>query len=199
LNFILATTNAGKANEIEAMFGAGHTVRTLSDVGYTDEIIEDGETFAENAMLKARAIERFLPSGSYDYILADDSGIMIDALGGKPGVHTKDWLGTDVPFQEKCLQALEILADVPHDERTARFVCAIACVGGGKVYEAEGFLEGHIGREPKGRGGFGYDPIFIVPSENRALAELSRDEKNKISHRSKAIRKIAELVGVNIK
>ena len=198
MDFILATGNKGKAREIQALFGELHTVRTMTDVGFPDKIIEDGHSFEENATKKAAALRDWLRE-DYDYILADDSGIEIDALGGNPGVYTSQWLGEDVSYEERVRQTLDILADVPEIERTARFVCVIACINReGNIIISKGILEGLLAHEPLGLSGFGYDPIFVVPSCGRTLAELDRDEKNRISHRAQAIRKLGEILGIKL-
>lgn len=198
MDFILATGNSGKAQEIQALFGAGHTVRTMKELGFTGEIVEDGQTFEENATKKAQAIYDWI-SVDYDYILADDSGIEIDALDGNPGVDTAKWFGEDLPYEQKVKLALEVLANVPDIERTARFICVIACLSrDGQLITSRGVLEGRLAHEAAGLSGFGYDPIFIVPQLGQALAELDRNEKNRISHRAQAIKKMGKMLGVDL-
>ena len=195
MDFILASSNQGKVKEILDLFGEAHRVQTLKDIGYTDEIIEDGKTFEENALIKAKAIYNWVPGGRV--IIADDSGLEIDALDGKPGVYSARWLGADTPYDIKNLQVLEMLDAVPEDKRGARFVSAIACIlPDGEVKTARGTLEGRIASEARGHGGFGYDPIFYVPELGKNLAELSREEKNRISHRAKALTRIRDLLEV---
>ena len=200
MKFILATTNAGKAGEILEAFDGDHTVLTLSDIGFTKEIIEDGNTFEENAKIKVKAIYSWLPShDDYDYIIADDSGLMIDALDGEPGLHTAYWMGADIPYAVRNKKAIQLLEDVPKDERTARFISTIAyCCKDGNIQTVSGVLEGLIAQEEKGDKGFGYDPIFYVPGIGKNLAELSKEEKNKISHRAVALAKMCKLIGVEV-
>lgn len=197
MDFVLATTNQGKAKEINALFGEDHIVRTLADVGFTDEIVEDGETFIDNAIIKTKAVHKWL-GGRY-YVLADDSGLIIDALDGRPGVQTAYWLGTEITYAEKNLKTLEMLVDVPDAKRTARFVCVIAYANlNGEIQTFEGTLEGRIAFEVAGANGFGYDPIFYVPEHGCTLAELSAEEKNCISHRSQALRQMASAIGAKL-
>ena len=151
------------------------------------EVEETGSTFAENAMLKAC-------SGCADSMMpciADDSGLCIDALGGRPGVYSARYMGEDTPYPEKIAGLLKELEGVPDELRTARFVCSIACVfPDGRRITAEGTVEGRIGCEMRGENGFGYDPVFYVG--DRAFAEFSPAEKDAVSHRGNAIRKFAE-------
>ena len=190
MDFILASTNQNKAREVLDFFGTGHTVRTLADIGYNEEIIEHGATFAENAAIKAEAIRNVVSSG-FDYIIADDSGLMIDFLDGRPGVYSARWLGDDTPYDQKNMQVIEMLKDVPEDKRTAKFVCAVACIGiMGRILTAEGVLEGRIATEPAGDKGFGYDPIFYLPDMGCTLAQLDLENKNRISHRAIALHRL---------
>ena len=194
MDFVLATTNQGKVMELQALLGINHNVRTMADVGFTDEIFEYGETFEENALIKVNAV---CGRVSADYILADDSGIEIDALGGKPGVQSARWLGVNTPYTEKNRQVLEMLVNVTEENRTARFVSIIACAGPNRqILTAKGLLEGRIAFEPMGAAGFGYDPIFFIESQNRTLAQLNREEKNLISHRAMALRNIFNMLGI---
>ena len=196
MDFILATGNPGKAREVLAFFGSGHTVRTLADIGYFEEIVEDGQTFEDNATIKAKEVHNWY-KGSYDYILADDSGLIVDAMDGGPGVQTATWMGTDIGYEEKTSKMLELLADVPMDKRTARFVSVIVAINpAGKLQTVKGILEGAISSSKAGLEGFGYDPIFYVPELGKNLAELELAEKNKISHRAKAMKLICDKLGV---
>ena len=192
--YIFATTNPGKMREIAAIFGeSGLTVASLPDMGADWEIKEDGATFTENAVKKAAGCaERLrelnqLPAEAA--VLADDSGLVIDALDGQPGVYSARFLGADTPYVQKNKLILDRLSGVPDDKRTARFVCAIACVlPDNRLLTTEGVLEGYIARAPKGTNGFGYDPIFYVPEYGLTSAELSPEVKNKCSHRGRALR-----------
>lgn len=211
MKFILATTNQGKAKEILAFFGFQHEVKTLTDIGFSNKIVEDGKTFEENALIKARAIHNWLKTDkksasptlsvanliNYDYILADDSGLEVDALNGEPGVNTADWMGTDTPYEYKTSKMLELLKDEPL--RSARFVSVIVAISqSGEVHTVRSTLEGSISLEKAGQGGFGYDPIFFVPQLGKNLAELEVKEKNKISHRAKSLKLICEKMGVKL-
>ena len=196
MQFVLATSNQGKAKEILAFLGSDHKVKTLTDIGFSDEIIEDGKTFEENALIKAKAIHNWL-NDDYDYILADDSGLEVDALGGEPGVNTAHWMGTNTSYEYKTSKMLKLLEDEPL--RAARFVCIIVAISpDGAVHTARSTLEGSISFEKAGQSGFGYDPIFYVSELRKNLAELDVNEKNKISHRAKAMRLICEELGVNL-
>lgn len=202
MNFVLATANQGKAKEINSLFGESCLVKTLSDIGFTEEIIEDGVTFAENAIIKATTVHNWLSAANLiesQYVLADDSGLVIDILNGEPGVHSARWLGADTPYDIKNNKILEMLANVPEEKRTARFMCVIACAHpDGGIQTVEGALEGRIAFKSAGENGFGFDPIFFVPSQNRTLAQLNREEKNLISHRAQALRRLCCLLGVNL-
>ncbi|MBV9848091.1 MAG: RdgB/HAM1 family non-canonical purine NTP pyrophosphatase [Armatimonadetes bacterium] len=185
---LLATSNPGKVVELRALLSghsdlAGVTLLTPLDLGRPlPEVAEIGTTFAENARIKALA----LANASGLIALADDSGLCVDALGGDPGVRSARWAGpTDA---DRAAALLERLRGVPASERMARFVCAAcAAAPGGALAEAEGVCEGMITEAPRGRAGFGYDPVFLLPAFGRTMAELSPDEKNRISHRARAI------------
>ena len=195
MKFILATTNQGKAKEILAFLGRGYEVKTLTDIGFSDEIIEDGLTFEDNALIKAKAIHNWLKA-DYDYILADDSGLEVDALGGEPGVNTANWMG-DTSYEYKTSKMLELLENEPL--RAARFVSVIVAISSnGEVHTVRGTLEGSISHKKAGQGGFGYDPIFYVPELDKNLAELEVHEKNQISHRATAMKLICKELGVNL-
>ena len=197
MDFIIATTNPGKAKEILHLLGDEHTARTLTDIGFNDEIIEYGKTFAENAAIKAMAVHKTINT-DYDFIISDDSGLVIDALSGKPGVYSARWLGADTPYARKNEIVTDMLKGVPADKRTARFVCAMTAIAGtGRIFEAECSLEGFITEKPAGTNGFGYDPIFYLPEKGCTLAELSIIEKNRISHRYLAIKSLYDKIKIN--
>ena len=213
---LLATNNPGKAAEVKPMFeAAGMTLITLADLGLYFEAAEDGDTFVHNAAQKAMETVDFLKGagghspplhiGDYPYrkylnpfdiaVLADDSGLVIDALDGEPGVDSALYLGRDTPYPVKCQSLVDRLAHVPEDKRTARFVCTLVCVyPDGRTIMAEGTIEGRIAHEMHGEGGFGYDPIFYYPPYGKTMAQLSKDEKNGISHRGQAIQKMIGLM-----
>ncbi|MFP3916672.1 XTP/dITP diphosphatase [Lysinibacillus telephonicus] len=186
---VIATKNKGKAKDFEALFGPlGYEVVTMFDVAPDMEIEETGTTFEENAVLKAETLSRELNK----LVIADDSGLAIDALGGEPGVYSARYAG-DHDDEANIVKVLEKMQEVPDDKRTARFCCALAIAGPGiETYTVFGTCEGVILHEKRGTNGFGYDPIFYVPELGRAMAELSPEEKGAISHRGNAIRKLAE-------
>jgi XTP/dITP diphosphohydrolase len=181
---LIATRNKGKSREFAALCAdMGVTVCSLDDMGIADEVEETGSTFAENAQLKAESYMRLsqLPT------LADDSGLEVAALGGAPGVYSARYGG--VSGQAQLAYLLKQMEDVPFHERLARFVCVIALARPDGVVEfAEGTLAGVIELEPRGTGGFGYDPLFYVLDEDKTLAELPAERKNAISHRAMALR-----------
>jgi XTP/dITP diphosphohydrolase len=182
---LFATTNAGKVRELRGLVGDMVEVVSLKDLPPIPEPVESASTFEGNAELKARAYAEAsgLPA------LADDSGLCVDALGGRPGVHSARYVpGTD---QDRYRKILSELQGVPDDQRTASFVCALALAKpGGDVHLERGSCPGVIGHEPRGSHGFGYDPIFIVPTLGRTLSELTTEEKAGISHRGEAMRKM---------
>ena len=188
---VFATGNAGKMREIrEIMEGSGYEILSMKEAGVDPEIVEDGPTFRENAMIKARAVAALLPDA---IVLADDSGLVIDALNGEPGVYSARYLGTDTPYSVKNAELIHRMEGVPEEKRSARFVCAIAAVlPDGRELETEGRIEGRIGYEPRGTFGFGYDPIFYVPEIGCTTGEIPETEKNKISHRGRALERMKE-------
>ena len=190
---ILATGNANKVREASEILGElGLPVISMKEAGISSDPEETGETFEENALIKACAIA---PMAEGAIILADDSGLEIDALGGEPGVYSARYLGEDTPYEEKNAALIERLSGVPKEKRTARFVCAIACVLPDKSSEVvRGTIEGYIGWEPKGENGFGYDPIFYVDEYGCSTAEMSPEQKNAISHRGNALRAMREIL-----
>ena len=190
IEILFATSNAGKAKEVQAMFSdLDVDVKTLREEGIDVEIEENGQTFAENALIKAKAI-----AGMTDKIvLADDSGLVVDYLNGEPGIYSARYLGEDTSYDIKNAKILERMEGVPDDQRTARFVCAMAAImPDGEVICTEGIMEGLIGYEMKGTNGFGYDPIFYLPEYKMSTAELSPELKNEISHRGRALRLMKE-------
>lgn len=186
-NLVIATKNSGKYSEFKKMLG-----RTAFDIiSQSDfpqiEINETGSSFDENALIKANAVAKNagLPA------LADDSGLEVQALKGEPGIFTARYAGQHATDEDNIEKLLEKLRDVPSDKRQARFVCSLALVfPGGKTFLEQGVLEGFITFEPQGTKGFGFDPIFFVPALGKTLSEVCADEKNRISHRAKALAKI---------
>ncbi len=189
---VLASHNQNKVREIrELLAGEPVEVLSLSDIGWTREIEENGETFEENALIKANAV--FAETGRA--VLADDSGLSVEAMGGAPGVYSARYMGEEVPYSVKNQAIVDLLARVPEKGRGAAFVCVMAFVrpdrkGRPVRSTARGTVEGRIAREAAGTGGFGYDPIFFLPDRNRTMAELTAAEKNIISHRGRAVRAI---------
>lgn len=194
---IIATKNKGKAKDFEALFGPlGYEVLTLHDVANDMDVEETGTTFEENALLKATALANHLQT----MVIADDSGLEIDALDGRPGIYSARYAGEEKSDEANIDKVLEELKDIKESERTARFVCAIAVAfPKGDPFTVRGTCEGVIAQERKGTNGFGYDPIFFVPAENKMMAELSAEEKGAISHRGNALQLLAtnldDLVG----
>lgn len=188
---ILATSNKDKAREIaEILEGTPFVVTTMKEEGFNPDIVEDGKTFEENALIKARAVHA-LASGAY--VMADDSGLCIDALDGAPGIYSARFCGEDSTYPEKFAKIFEMLKDVPEEKRTAKFVCSIAVVRpDGSEFTVRGEVCGVLHEKPMGDGGFGYDPIFYVPEFGMTTAQMTKEQKNSISHRGKASRAMAE-------
>ena len=162
---------------------------SMKEAGIEADIVEDGKNFEENAIIKANAVA----AKTNHIVLADDSGLEIDYLNGEPGVYSARYLGEETPFSEKSRDLLRRLEDVPEEERGARFVCAIAAIfPDEETVIARGTIEGRIGRELRGDNGFGYDPIFYLPEYGRTAAELTDEEKNRISHRYRALEQMKE-------
>lgn len=188
---ILATTNKGKLAEFREMLSPlGYDVQSLADAGIEADITEDGETFEENAHIKARAI--------YDMcgvpVIADDSGLEVDFLDGAPGIFSARYAGENATDKDRCNKILEEMQIAERPLRTARFICALYYIKDDETeYCVKGTLEGFIGTEPMGENGFGYDPIFMVDDET-SIAMLSAEEKNKISHRADALNKLKEIL-----
>lgn len=194
---IFATGNAGKMKEIrEILSDLPVKVLSMKEAGINSEAEENGATFEENAVIKAKAVAADPICREMEAIvLADDSGLEIDYLGGEPGVYSARYMGEDTSYRVKNRNLIERLSGVPKEQRTARFVCVIAAVlPDGKVLTSRGTIEGKIGYEERGENGFGYDPIFYLPDMSRTTAELKPEEKNAISHRGKALAKMKELL-----
>ncbi len=190
---VFATGNKDKVREIqEIMEGFDIPVISMKEAGIDIDVEENGKTFEENALIKAKAVWDI----SGGLVLSDDSGLEIDALNKEPGILSARYLGHDTSYHEKNANLIERLNGVPDEKRTARFVCAVAAIfpdGSEKV--VRGVMEGRIGYEEKGENGFGYDPIFILPKYEKTTAELPAEVKNEESHRGKALRMIREEIG----
>jgi XTP/dITP diphosphohydrolase len=182
---VLATRNPHKAAEMGTMLkDLGVRVRSLAEFDGAPEVVEDGSTYEENALKKARSAAAFTGKPS----LADDTGLEVEALDGRPGIHAARFAGEQCSFQDNITKLLAALEGVPRERRGARFVCVLAFVGpDGREELVRGELEGRITEEPAGIGGFGYDPVFFSPEAGKTLAELSPEEKNRISHRRRAV------------
>lgn len=189
---IFATGNKDKMREIrEIMADMDVEIYSMKEAGINVEIIEDGETFEENAKIKAETIAKYTDA----IVLADDSGLEIDYLNKEPGVYSARYMGEDTSYTIKNQSLLDRLAGVPKEKRTARFVCAIAAVlPDKKVLITRETMEGYIGEKPDGENGFGYDPILYLDEYSCSSAALSREEKNEISHRGKALRAMRSLL-----
>lgn len=187
---IFATGNKDKLKEIrEILADMDVEVISMKEAGITAQIVEDGTTFEENAVIKAKTICEM----TGEITLADDSGLEIDYLNKEPGIYSARYMGEDTSYRIKNANLIERLNGVPDEKRTARFVCAVAAAfPSGEVKTVRGVMEGRIGYEESGENGFGYDPIFYLPEYGCSSAELSMEEKNKISHRGKALRAIKE-------
>lgn len=182
---IFATGNENKMKEIRMILGdLDYEILSMKEAGIDADIVEDGKTFEENAIIKATAISKL--SGCL--VLADDSGLEVDYMDKMPGIYSARWMGEDTSYRIKNKAIIDKLEGVPDEKRTARFVCAIAAAfPDGRVVTKRGTIEGIIGYEERGENGFGYDPIFFLPEYGKTTAELSPEEKNKISHRGRAL------------
>ena len=187
---IFATGNEGKMREVRMILGdLGIQVISMKEAGVTAEADENGTTFEENAIIKAKEIME----KTGEIVLADDSGLEVDALNGEPGIYSARYMGHETSYHIKNKNLIERLEGKTGEERSARFVCAIAaCFPDGRVLTTRGTMEGQIGYEEKGENGFGYDPIFYLPEYQCYSGELPLEEKNKLSHRGKALRLMKE-------
>ncbi len=188
---IFATGNANKMREIREILGEDkYDIQSMKEAGINVDIVEDGTTFEENSLIKARAVAGFAKDA---IVLADDSGLEIDALNKEPGIYSARYMGEDTSYDIKNANLIERLEGVKKEDRSARFVCAVSAVfPDGKEACVRGTIEGYIGYEPMGANGFGYDPIFYLWDKDVSTASLSPEDKNAISHRGKALRMIKE-------
>ena len=190
MKLVLASRNRKKIKELETFLSeisSDITVLSLDDIGFHDEIVEDGATFAENSRIKASV------PAELGYIgVADDSGLEVDALGGEPGVYSARYSGEGANDEKNNKKLLAALAGVPDEKRTARFRTVVTCIfPDGDEIQAEGVCEGRILESPRGQDGFGYDPLFWYEPLGKTFAELTPDEKNSVSHRGRAMREFA--------
>ena len=192
MEIVVATKNKGKIKEIkEVLKGIDAEILSIDEIGLEIEVEEDGRTYSENAAKKAVEVAKRTRKTA----LADDSGLEIDALNGKPGINSSRFAGVDADDRERNLKILEMMKDVPHEKRGARFRCVIAIAEpNGKSYTCEGVCEGEIAESIRGDKGFGYDPIFIIPEYGKTFGELGPEVKDKISHRAKALKKAVEVL-----
>lgn len=191
---IFATGNENKMKEIRMILAdCGYEILSMKQAGIDVDVVEDGSTFEENAIIKATAISKL--AGEDCVVLADDSGLEVDYLNKEPGIYSARYEGVDTPYSIKNQIIIDRLAGVEGEARSARFVCAIAAAfPDGRVETRRGTIEGRIAFEPAGENGFGYDPIFYVPEFGKTTAELDPEEKNKVSHRGNALRMIKEVL-----
>ena len=197
MKIIFATGNKNKMIEIRQILkDLGMEILSMKEAGVDIDIVEDGKSFEENAMIKASAIAELPEVRAMDAIvLADDSGLEIDWLGGEPGIYSARYMGHETSYREKNANLISRLDGVPKEKRTARFVCAIAAaLPDGNSLVTRGTIEGYIGWEECGSNGFGYDPIFYLYENDKSTAELSAEEKNAISHRGKALRQMKKML-----
>ncbi|OYP44597.1 XTP/dITP diphosphohydrolase [Lachnotalea glycerini] len=189
---IFATGNEGKMKEVRSILSdLGMEILSMKEAGIDVDIEENGTTFEENALIKANAIKAI----SNSIVLADDSGLEVDYLNREPGIYSARYMGENTPYTVKNSKILELLKDVTPENRTARFVCAIAAVlPNGKVFTTRGTVEGMIGYEISGENGFGYDPIFYLPEFGCTTAQLDMNKKNEVSHRGKALQAMKEIL-----
>lgn len=189
---IFATGNQNKMREIrEILADLPVEILSMKQAGIEADIVEDGKTFEENAIIKAKTIMEL----TGELVLADDSGLEIDYLNKEPGIYSARYMGEDTSYRVKNINLIERLTGVPDEKRTARFVCTIAAAfPDGTIKTTEGVIEGRIGYEERGENGFGYDPIFYVPEFGCTTAELSEEQKNAVSHRGKALEKMREIL-----
>lgn len=187
---VVATRNPGKMREIEAcLSGLPVELVPLVQVAPGLRVPEEGETFADNAREKAQATA----AATGEYAMADDSGLEVEALGGLPGVRSSRFAGPGATDEERIAELLALMRGVPPDRRQSRFVCVVALASPeGEVWTWEGTCEGEIAQAPRGTGGFGYDPVFLVPELGKTMAELPPEEKNALSHRGRALRRMRE-------
>lgn len=195
LKIIFATGNQDKMQEIrEILSDPQMEILSMREAGIETDAVEDGKTFEENALIKARAVAGKLQGEGW-VVLADDSGLEVDYLNKEPGIYSARYMGEDTSYDIKNQNILDRLEGVPKEQRTARFVCAIAAAfSNGETEVVRGTIEGYIGWEPAGENGFGYDPVFYVEEYGCSTAQLPREVKNRLSHRGKALRAMKEIL-----
>jgi XTP/dITP diphosphohydrolase len=193
MNIWVSTRNAHKAEEIAQILGSACSIKTLLDLPDFPDIEEDGDSYSANALLKAKALWQKVK----EPVFADDSGLEVDALNGRPGIHSARFSGPDTNHPRNIAKLLAELGDLPIDKRSARFRCVIVYLDQqGVPHEFVGTVEGYIGNECLGTGGFGYDPVFMLPDRGCSVAQLPADEKNAISHRGRAVEALKAFLGL---
>lgn len=191
---LLATANQDKATELKDMLGADFEVQTMKDFGIDIDIIEDGLTYEANALIKVRALQPYV-IGKDLIIMGDDSGLSVDCLNGAPGIYSARYAGDNVSYTDNNKKLLQEMAAVPEENRGAAFITAIAMIlPDGRELTCEGLVRGKIAFDYCGAGGFGYDPLFIHEASGRCYGDMSKAEKNRLSHRAVAIEKARELL-----
>lgn len=196
MRIVFATGNENKMVEVRAILQAlSEDIVSMKEAGVSVDIVEDGTTFEENALIKAREVSKYVDG----IVLADDSGLEVDYLNGEPGIYSARYAGEDTPYSVKNQMIIDRLKDAVGKERSARFVCAIAAVvpmpdGSKKELVVRGTFEGEIAKEPAGEHGFGYDPIFYVPEYHCTSSEMTMEQKNALSHRGEGLRKMRDLL-----
>ena len=203
MRIVFATGNNDKLREIRQIMGnLNLEIVSMKEAGVFEDIEENGTTFAENSVIKASSIAKVLreKGDTESIVLADDSGLEIDALGGEPGIYSARYMGKDTPYPEKNAKIIERLEGIPDEKRTARFVCAVSAVlPDERVLTSVKTMEGIIGHEIAGENGFGYDPIFFLPQFGKTSAQISPEEKNSISHRGQALRDMEKQLSAELK
>lgn len=194
MRIVVATHNKHKVEEIREFFKGDFEVLSADDIGSHDEVEETGETIEENALLKARSLANMTD----DIVIADDTGLFVDYLDGKPGVYTARFAGLNATYADNNKKLLKLLEGVPEEKRKATFKTVIAVIYKGKETIIEGKVEGRILDKPKGEFGFGYDPVFFVDKVGKTLADLTLKEKNEISHRANALKKLYKYLKNNL-
>lgn len=196
MKIVFATSNEGKLKEIRSILGEyGFQIVSMKEMGVNPNIEENGATFEDNAIIKAKTVMEAVG----EVVMADDSGLEVDYINKEPGIYSARYMGEDTPQAEKNKSIIDRLQNAEDNERKARFVCAIACVfPDGRILTTRGEVEGLIAYEEKGNNGFGYDPIMYLPEFGVTMAEMTSDQKNKISHRFKALRLMGEQIRENI-
>jgi len=194
MKIVVATHNKHKVDEIREFFKDDFEVLSADDIGSYDEIEETGDTIEENALLKARSLANLTD----DIVIADDTGLFVDYLDGKPGVYSARFAGSNATYEDNNRKLLRLLEGVPIEKRKATFRTVVALIYKGKEAIIEGKVEGTILDSPRGQFGFGYDPVFFVDKVGKTLAELTLEEKNKVSHRANALKKLKDYLKNNL-